>query len=161
MKTLGEVGSTKAGGAPSQLVSMFVWNLLHTGTLQTHIDRVLVPCYAKRYEVLSGAIRKHLVPLAVEFKERDRLGGWFVWLKLPGWCSVGELAGRLEREHGVVIKNGESFEGGGGRGCVRISLAWEDEERLAEGVRRMGLAMERMKREREGRRGFGVGDLLS
>ena len=40
-------------------------------------------------------------------------------MKLPDWCGAEELTRRLGMEYGVILKSGDSFEGGGGRGFFR------------------------------------------
>ena len=65
-------GSTKSGGAPSQLTATFMSSLLQSGDLQHHIVTTLQPAYARRYYSLMSAIEKYLIPLGVELPQEDR-----------------------------------------------------------------------------------------
>jgi DNA-binding transcriptional MocR family regulator len=155
-KLLGEIGTTSAGGAPSQLVATFVGNLLTTGTLQGFLRDVLAPTFEARHKTLLKAFERELKPLGVEVRGGDK-GGWWVWLRLPLWCDAGLLCQRLKEEWDLLVAHGEMFGGAECEGCVRLCLAWEEEARLEEGVKRIAEAMGRM---RKGRQRVDLKDLL-
>lgn len=58
-------GSTKSGGNPGHLSSMFINELLVSGDLEQHIAKVLIPTYRSRSAALLQAIKESLVPLGV------------------------------------------------------------------------------------------------
>lgn len=146
-------GSSRSGGAPSQLVSTFISHLLATDFVQSHIAKTLQPSYARRHRILSSAVREHLIPLGVtpdELGTNGVAGGYFLWLRLPTGLKASELALKAKEEENVLISEGSLFgvegdetldsEGGGKRdleGYIRICFAWEEESLLAEGVRRL------------------------
>lgn len=90
------------------------------------------------------------------------IGGYFAWLALPGGLSGEALAKRCLAEEQVVIAAGTIFEVPGDdevkfEGSIRLCWAWEDVERLEEGVRRVGVVARRMLDEIEkGDSGFVV-----
>ena len=76
-------GSSKSGGAPSQLTATFISSLLQSGDLQHHIVTTLQPAYARRYYSLMSAIEKYLIPLGVELPQEDRDHMGYVRLRYP------------------------------------------------------------------------------
>lgn len=146
-------GSTQAEGAPSQLVSMFIWNLLTTGTLQSHLSDILIPVFSRRFECLKHAFDSILSPLGVRLADSSPIhGGWFLWLQLPDWCDAKAFSEWVERDHNVLVAYGEMYQLRGYSGsssepsrAIRICLAWEEEDQLMEGVRRLGDGMRAMK----------------
>ncbi|KAI7529501.1 PLP-dependent transferase [Hortaea werneckii] len=147
-----QTGTTCSGGAPSQLTSTYMTLLLTSGQLDKHIRNVLRPTYARRYNKLINAITTHLLPLGFQLPQPDRdvVGGYFVWLKLPGRMTANALASACKRE-GVVIAPGTIFEVPGDRetadfdGHMRLCFAWEEEGKLEEGVVRVAGVVREMQ----------------
>ncbi|KAK0937509.1 Valine--pyruvate aminotransferase [Friedmanniomyces endolithicus] len=157
-----QAGTTASGGAPSNLTSTYLTHLLASGSLTTHITSTLLPSYTSRSHTLHAAIHTHLLPLGFSLPQTDRqvFGGYFVWLSLPPGMSAGVLARRCREEAGVIVaaggifevpeeKGGEEKEEGGSLqegfdGFVRLCFAWEEEEKLEEGVRLVGEVVVRM-----------------
>ncbi|OKL64366.1 hypothetical protein UA08_01085 [Talaromyces atroroseus] len=144
---ISQTGSTRSGGAPSQLASTFVDQILHSGSLQRHIKSELIPSYRARYNRMMGAINEHLLPLGfkVPANTQPTAGGFFVWLDLPESLTGDLLAERALAEGNLRIGSGSLFqiEGDGteyrrtfGR-SIRLCFAWERVEVLDEGVRRL------------------------
>ncbi|KAL4917884.1 pyridoxal phosphate-dependent transferase [Aspergillus aurantiobrunneus] len=151
---ISQTGCQRSGGAPSQFTSTMVDQLVSSGFLQRHIDEVLRPAYASRYHRMMSAIQTHLLPLDVTlpFTGPPDAGGYFIWAALPGSLRASTLAPVALQEHGVKIAEGDLFrvqrdpaasknEFGS---YVRLCFAWEQEEQLAEGVRRLGCAIRQM-----------------
>ena len=112
------------------------------------------------------AITTHLLPLGFELPQtkRDVIGGYFTWLYLPPSLSsaADALAKRCQKDANVVIAAGSIFEvpkdenGVKFGGNVRLCWAWEDEWKLEEGVRRIGIVAKKMIEEAEKGEGFVV-----
>ena len=163
---LSQCGSTRSGGAPSQLVATFMSVLLEEKKLQEHIETVLKPSYQRRHSILMSAVRNHLQPLGVsvqgvrddsslasrqtqEVEEKGIFGGYFIWLLLPSTVSANTLATRCLEEENLVIAPGHLFEVQGDSSLqfqneARLCFAWEGEDELREGVERMGKVLKRM-----------------
>ncbi|KAA8913934.1 pyridoxal phosphate-dependent transferase [Sphaerosporella brunnea] len=158
VETLGEVGTTVAGGAPSQLAATFVGNLLTTGTLQGLLRDVLLPTFSARRKALVAAAERELVPLGAVLPRQSK-GGWWMWVRLPGWCDGTVLCAHLKEEWNILVEyaGGGTFVGMDCDGCLRLCLAWEEAARLEEGVKRIAEAMGRM---RKGRQRVDLKDLL-
>lgn len=141
-------GSSRSGGAPSHVAAAAIAELFPSGLFQRHLVEVLQPQYAQRYYRLMDAIREHLVPLGitVPMETGGIVGGYFVWIQLPKGMRASELVTRLgEEESGVVVAGGNLFrvedatagEMNDFDEYVRLCFAWETEENLVEGVRRL------------------------
>ncbi|CRG89400.1 putative protein YER152C [Talaromyces islandicus] len=151
---LSQTGSSRSGGAPSQLTATFVDQLLSTGTLQRHLSSKLVPTYQMRYKEVMRAINTHLVPLGfrVPASAQPIVGGFFIWLDLPTGLTGSVLADRAAAEENVRIGSGTLFQVEGdcseGRqdfeGSIRLSFGWEEFDLLSEGVERVGKAAHRI-----------------
>jgi DNA-binding transcriptional MocR family regulator len=141
-------GSTRSGGAPSQLSSTFVDQILHSGILQQHIRSELIPSYRARYHRIMGAIKEYLLPLGFKLpaaNTQPAAGGFFVWLDLPAALTGDALAERALADGNVRIGSGTLFQIEGDcsehrrsfAGSIRLCFAWERFEVLDEGVRRL------------------------
>lgn len=151
-----QAGVQRSGGAPSQLTSTYMAELVASGQLTQHITKTLQPAYAHRYGVIRKAITDHLEPLGVRLTQPDKdvAGGYFLWLQLPVSVAGAELARRALKEENVVVANGEMFElpaqleqrQGATRfpHAFRVCFAWEDESKLIEGIQRLKDVIERM-----------------
>jgi DNA-binding transcriptional MocR family regulator len=147
---ISQSGTTKSGGAPSQLAATIINDMLETNDLQHRIDEDLRPAYASRYRKLMEAIAEHLIPLGVKTLQNvDGIaGGYFIWLELPSSlaCNADQICKRaLEQEDAVSVISGSKFTVGGVEAedkdefdrNVRLCFAWEEEDLLQEGVRRL------------------------
>jgi DNA-binding transcriptional MocR family regulator len=144
---LGQAGVQRSGGAPSQLTSTYVTRLLTTGQLQNHLQTVLRPAYASRYQAMMTAIEAHLLPLGFTIPQpnRDVVGGYFLWLGLPEDMQATDLTAKCQEDQNLIISPGPLFQVPGDdavvcSGNVRLCFAWEDKDKLVEGVRRIGEA---------------------
>ncbi|KIV81675.1 hypothetical protein PV11_03845 [Exophiala sideris] len=143
---ISQTGSSRSGGAPSQLVASFIYQLLASGTLKNHIYEELQPAYGKRYHLMMTAIEKHLLPLGLTLPQanKDVAGGYFIWLTLPGTLDSTRLTERALVEENLTIIDGSRFEVDGDENEatrftkeLRLCFAWEDVGVLQEGVMRL------------------------
>ncbi|PVH76732.1 PLP-dependent transferase [Cadophora sp. DSE1049] len=144
---LSQCGSSRSGGAPSQLAATMMAELLKGGELQTHIEKILKPAYKKRYEIMIEAIKKHLVPLGVKvgevsFEGKAVFGGYFIWLELPQDTSAELVAARAKQDENLIVAPGHIFEVSNDPSAqfpnsLRLCFAWEVVSDLKEGVLRL------------------------
>lgn len=101
------------------------------------------------------AVTTHLLPLGFSLAQtkREVIGGYFMWLTLSPDLKVSAklLTKRCLEEENVVVAGGNLFEvpGEGGKDVefernVRLCWAWEDEWKLEEGARRVGVVVRRL-----------------
>lgn len=153
---LSQCGSSRSGGAPSQLVATMMYEMLRSGSLEEHIEKVLKPAYKRRYEVLVGAIERVLVPLGASIENVDVnsdgkgvFGGYFVWVEFPRSVDANVVADRAREEENLIVAPGPIFEVRGDKSIrfpssLRLCFAWEEEADLEEGVARLGRVVERV-----------------
>ncbi|RYP34635.1 hypothetical protein DL767_004195 [Monosporascus sp. MG133] len=170
-----QTGSTRSGGAPSQLAATVLAELLSSGGLDAHVARTLRPAYRRRHALLLAAVREHLVgPLGARVSEAVRVpsspssvsgedlfvyGGYFLWISFPedsGVPPARAVAERCLAEENLVVGAGPRFEVHGDEAAVRferglrLCFAWEDEAALVEGVERLARVIRRMMGEGAG-----------
>ncbi len=146
-------GSSRSGGAPSQLTATFMANLIESGDLQRHISQTLQPAYARRYNIMVDAVKKELMPLGVTLPDvnRDVVGGYFIWIELPESLQAEEIAPRTEQEENLIVAPGKLFEVYGDdqgpdlKRKVRLCFSWEEENLLGEGIERLGKVISRLQ----------------
>ena len=138
-------GSSRSGGAPSQLVAVMIAQLLETGVLQEHIYTTLQVAYRRRWCKMTQAITKYLIPLGVKLPQTQRnvVGGYFIWLRLP--VPAAAVVQRAKAYENLIVAQGSIFQvpGDSERGdtcfpnCIRLCIASEDEKNLEEGIKRL------------------------
>lgn len=124
--------------------------MLELGDLQASIHELLQPAYARRYHRMMKAIDDFLVPLGARPKRSDDkvVGGYFIWIILPKGVQASQVVATAQREENLIVAAGSIFEVPGSDVTfphdLRICLAWEDEEKLSEGVERLGRVIRRL-----------------
>lgn len=154
---LSQTGSTRSGGAPSQFAAMVVAEMLARGEVDAHVAGEVRPALRRRHGRVVRAVREELgrygVRVEGEGQERGGVyGGYFVWMTLPeDGPGAKDVAARAKREENLIVAEGEMFEVPGdarsprfGRN-LRLCFSWEEEEDIAEGVRRLGAVIGRMR----------------
>ena len=150
---LSQTGSSRSGGAPSQLAATFVAEYLASGELQRAIETTLIPAYASRYRAMMRAVEKYLLPLGIKVAKVDHegiAGGYFIWLNLSDGLDAPAVADEALETDQLIVGSGEIFVVQGdelavnlSRG-IRLCFAWEDEDKQVEGVIRLSKVMTMM-----------------
>lgn len=166
---LSQTGSSRSGGAPSQLAATIMAEMLRTGDLQRHIEDVLKPAYKRRCELMMAAIRRDLLPLGVtlgetSFGEQQVFGGYFIWIELPRGVDAEAVAARAKDEEDLIVAPGALFEVSSDSdikfaSSLRLCFSWEPEEDLTEGVARLARVIAKIREGgADGRQGVTKGD---
>lgn len=132
------------------MMSTIINELFKENFLKAHIEKTLIPEYARRYALFLAAIKHDLYPLGFRLDEsvinRETVGGFFMWLQLPDGIDCYQLAARAAK-HGVSFSIGPTtavtrplevdlpF-----KNFIRLCFTFEEDHRLVEGVRRIALA---------------------
>jgi GntR family transcriptional regulator/MocR family aminotransferase len=107
------------------------------GRYQAHLRRS-VQIYRRRRDAMLEAIDRCL-PATVSANTPQ--GGLFLWLRLPETLSADALLPRA-LEEGVSFSPGSRFFADGAvKNYLRLNFASQPEERIEEGIRRLGRAM--------------------
>ena len=137
--------------------------------LEHRIRETLNPAYSRRFHALWRAIQNTLLPLGCTVPYLDPahesalhaprtpdngsriFGGYFVWVKLPKGVGATALTEAAKDDFDVLVASGKisevlgDEEAAGFDGHIRLCFSWEEEERMAEGVARLGRAIGKMK----------------
>ncbi len=165
---LSRCGSLSSGGSPSQFTAAIIAEALTSGSLQAHLEDVLLPSYRGRAISAVKAVNEYLVPHGAvldaedpEFqseqedqKEQPAIkGGYFLYVHLPQELDASKFVATVAREEHVSVAKGEIFEVSRNEKkpvshSLRICFAWEeDEDTIVEGIRRLGSVLESMMAE--------------
>lgn len=128
--------------ATSTLVQRALDAFVNVGRYQTYLHRSC-QTFRKRRDAMLKAIERHL-PSKVSFDVPS--GGLFIWLRLPNSMSADELLAFACNE-GVAFVPGKYFftDNAGGVEWMRLNFASQPVEEIEEGIRRLGVAIRKMK----------------
>ena len=102
--------------------------------LDKHVEKIK-ECYVKRRDVMLQTMKEEF-PDCVEFTHPE--GGLFTWVTLPQNIDAGEMAKKC-LEKNVAYVPGESFYPNGGiYNTCRLNYSNMPEEKIKEGIKRMG-----------------------
>lgn len=115
-----------------------------------------------------ASIERYLIPLGVTLPQADRdvVGGYFLWLSLPRPLQGTHVAKQALADENLIVAQGELFEVPGENDHarfsheVRLCFAYEDEDALVEGVKRLSRVIIRMQRGEAGNDKSMVGEEL-
>lgn len=149
---LAQTGSTKSGGAPSQLSATIVCEMMKSGDLGRHINTKCTPALQRRHKLMMDAIHEQLDQFGIEVLDSNlegegAYGGYFVWITFPNGPAAQDIAKAAMAEENLIVPPGEMFEVKGDEktvqftNSVRLCFSWEEEEDLVEGVARLGRAV--------------------
>lgn len=132
----------------SQLVLMKQAADLHSATLnqiaitqvaESHFDThvaTIRDVYSARRDVMLDALQAHM-PKGVSWTKPE--GGMFIWVTLPETLDGADLLKRsLESARVAFVPGHAFFADGSGRNTIRLSFSNSSEEKIAEGIKRLG-----------------------
>lgn len=128
----------------STLIQGAVHEFCQRGALDEHLDRVR-SLYRQRRDAMLAALAKH-GPAGLEWDEPQ--GGFNLWCRLPSGLKARQLMAEAARQ-GVAVVPGEVFyPDGGGQEEMRLNFGCLPGALIEEGVRRLGVAMRALLKER-------------
>lgn len=132
IKPLVTSGLLDSGGGLNPFASAIVRELLEVGDLDKNIANLKV-AYRSRLAAMEAVLNREL-PQA-EFLTPQ--GGFFFWVRLPGVDA--EQLQQKARDFNVGFRPGIRFSSKGGmRDYIRLCYAFYEEEKIEEGIRRLG-----------------------
>ncbi|MEP7204149.1 MAG: PLP-dependent aminotransferase family protein [Ilumatobacteraceae bacterium] len=137
LAALADSGLILSGGGLNPVTSTLSTAMMRMGWQQEYLEW-LRATFARRSAVMIAALREHM-PEWVHYDVPD--GGYFVWLRLPPGTD-GSALRSIAKDHGVDLRHGALFSPSGALGNhLRLSYAFYDDEEIAEGVARLGRAL--------------------
>ncbi|HEX6324376.1 MAG TPA: PLP-dependent aminotransferase family protein [Vicinamibacterales bacterium] len=98
--------------------------------------------YQRKRDAMIAALHEHDTGL----HGPDPRGGFFLWARLPDGMNAETLLARATAEGVIYVTGTAFFVDGSGDNYIRLSFSAPSEERIKEGVARLGRAMD-MERE--------------
>jgi len=118
----------------SSLVQLLVSRFMLEHDLDAHIERIR-DVYRRRRDAMLEALEEHF-PEDVGFTRPA--GGLFLWVELPEGMNARWLLERALEEHVAFVPGECFFPGGGHENTLRLNFSAMPEERITEGIHRLG-----------------------
>nr|XP_033329689.1 2-aminoadipate transaminase-like [Megalopta genalis]XP_033329690.1 2-aminoadipate transaminase-like [Megalopta genalis] len=126
-KILRSSGILHSGGAVNNYVSGVIASLLHLGTEDEYLDK-LIKIYRERLTTLCDVLNRYL-PSCCSFQRPE--GGYFVWLHLPLGVNGADFIKWCQEKYGVSAIPGVRFSYTGKcHNHVRLSIGFHKKEIL-------------------------------
>jgi 2-aminoadipate transaminase len=121
----------------NSLCQRIVHRYLTNHDLDTHIATI-VAAYGRQRDAMVQAIESHFPP-EVTFTRPQ--GGMFLWATLPAKLSALDLFERAAAQKVAFVPGTPFFTDGGGLRNMRLNFSNAQEDKIEEGIRRLGTIM--------------------
>ena len=118
--------------------------MLHHYLVNNDVDQhiaTISSAYGSQRQAMIAAIEAHC-PAEVTFTRPQ--GGMFLWMTLPPQLAAIELFERAVGKRVAFVPGTPFFVDGGGVHNMRLNFSNADEDRISEGIRRLGQIMKEM-----------------
>ena len=124
----------------STFVQRVLIDYLAHNDLDAHIATIR-KVYGEQRDLMVSRIKAEFPPEVVCTEPE---GGMFLWVTLPEGCSAFALFDLCIKEKVAFVPGGPFFVDGGGAREMRLNFSNAEPERIAEGIARMGRAIEKL-----------------
>ena len=128
------LGKQEADLCTSTLSQLMVQAYFEQGNWGDYVES-LTELYRGRRDVMLDALAEHF-PEQAEWTRPA--GGLFIWATLPDFIDTTDLLARALRDNVAFVPGSAAFLDGRGRNAMRLNFSGSDDERIREGVRRIG-----------------------
>jgi 2-aminoadipate transaminase len=128
------LGKQAADLCSSSMTQHFVSAYFETGGWLDYIG-CLRELYRRRRDVMLDALSEHF---PAEATWTHPQGGLFIWATLPGYIDTTDLLARALDEKVAFVPGAAAYIDGRGGSSMRLNFSGVGEERIREGVRRIG-----------------------
>jgi len=118
----------------NSLCQRMVYQYLQRNDVDRHIATIIA-AYKKQRDTMVSAIEEYF-PAEVDFTRPE--GGMFLWVTLPERLSTLELFEHAVKENVAFVPGTPFFVDGGGTNCMRLNFSNADEDKIEEGIQRLG-----------------------
>ena len=127
----------------SSLVQLLAARFMLEHDLEAHIARIREVYRARRNAMIASLEERF--PEDVSFTRPA--GGLFLWAELPQGLDARRLLERALEERVAFVPGDSFFPNGGHENTLRLNFSAMSEERITEGIRRLGLVLSTMTAE--------------
>ncbi|WP_354699729.1 2-aminoadipate transaminase [Paraconexibacter sp. AEG42_29] len=128
------IGKASTDLCSSPLNQLFVAEYFASGQWPVYMDE-LRALYHRRRDVLLDALAKNL-PAEASWTRPD--GGLFIWATLPDGLDTTDLLAKALSRNVAFVPGRAAFMDGRGGTSMRLNFSGVSDERIVEGVRRIG-----------------------
>jgi 2-aminoadipate transaminase len=128
------VGKQGVDLCSSSMTQFFVAAYFQSGRWQDYLAS-LVEIYRGRRDTMLGALAESFGPEATWTQPR---GGLFLWATLPDYIDTTDLLARALQENVAFVPGRAAYLDGRGGSSMRLNFSGVSDERIREGVRRIG-----------------------
>ena len=114
-----------------------VYQYLIDNDVDEHIEKIK-EMYRNQRNLMVSMIEEHF-PENVKYTKPE--GGMFLWVTLPEGLSSTELFNIAIKEKVAFVPGKAFFTDGSGDNTLRLNFSNSDEERIEEGIKRLGKAI--------------------
>jgi 2-aminoadipate transaminase len=118
------------------------YEVARTGFLKGHIQKI-IECYRHRRDIMLECLEENM-PQNIGLKWTHPQGGLFLWVTLPEQLNATKVLEEALKEN-VAFVPGDSFHPlGGGLNTMRLNFSFMPDEKINEGIGRLGKVIKRM-----------------
>jgi 2-aminoadipate transaminase len=128
------LGKQQADLCTSTLSQILVQAYFERHPWRDYVD-TLSELYRARRDTMLDALAEHF-PEQAQWTRPG--GGLFIWATLPEFIDTSDLLARALRENVAFVPGEGAFLDGRGRSSMRLNFSNANEERIREGIRRIG-----------------------
>jgi 2-aminoadipate transaminase len=128
------LGKQAADLCTSTLSQLMVQAYFAEGHWRDYVES-LTEIYRARRDTMLDALADHFPPQA-EWTRPS--GGLFIWATLPDFINTTDLLARALNENVAFVPGEAAFLDGRGRSSMRLNFSGSGEDRIREGIRRIG-----------------------
>lgn len=111
-----------------------VFESIYHNILFPHISEIIKVYKAKR-DLMLSAMDKYF-PKEVRWNKPQ--GGMFIWVILPGYLNALEMLPQAINHNVAYVIGQPFFPGGGGQNTLRLNYSYASDDKIEEGIKRLG-----------------------
>jgi len=117
-------------------VQHITYQLLLRGLIDRHIPWIAA-MYKEKRDIMLNAMEKHFPPEVTWTRPN---GGMFIWVTLPDHMNAEKILPEALKENVAYVQGG-AFYTKGGYNHMRLTFAYESNENIVEGIKRLGIVL--------------------
>ena len=118
----------------STISQMEVAKFLEEYSIDDHINKI-IDLYRERRDLMMKTIEEEF-PKEASYTYPE--GGLFTWVVLPEYMNARELAVKALEQNVAYVPGGSFYPNGGNENTFRLNYSNMDNERIVEGIKRLG-----------------------
>ena len=122
----------------STFIQMVANDICQRGILRHHVKEIR-KVYKERRDAMLDAMEKHFPP-GVTWTRPE--GGLFLWVQLPEHVDASEFLNVALQEKVAFVPGRVFYPDGDGQNAMRLTFATAGPEKIEEGIKRLGRALE-------------------